>query len=223
MPFFSIILPTYNRAHLLPRAISSALRQTFQDWELVIADDGSTDETANVVAEYLRQDQRIKFFVHEHCGLARTRNFGLQHAQGEYVTFLDSDDEYEPGHLQKRFEFLTSHPETELLHGGVNIIGDEYVADKFDPTRKIHLSECVIGGTFVIRRELVQKLGGFPIVDYGDDNAFFALAEKNGAVIRKIDAPTYIYHREEPDSMCAIVERDGIEALREFQNKPAEG
>lgn len=90
MPFFSIILPTYNRAHFLPKAIESVLSQTFKDWELIIVDDGSTDNTKEVVANY--QDSRIRYIYQKNQERSAARNNGIDQAQGEYVCFLDSDD-----------------------------------------------------------------------------------------------------------------------------------
>ena len=217
-PFFSIIVPTYNREKLLPRAVSSAMNQTFSDWELIIADDGSTDETSIIAASLCTEDKRIRAYKHSHRGLARTRNLGIKHARGRYITFLDSDDEYSPKHLQLRYDHLMANPEIQLLHGGVHINGDEFVADKYDTSKKISIKDCVTGGTFFLRRDLIESLGGFPHVEYGDDSAFFALAQQHGAIISKVDFPTYIYHRGESDSLCTIAEQGGMEAVREFQN-----
>ena len=102
--YFSIILATYNRAHLLPRAIESVLKQSFQDWELLVVDDGSQDETASLIQAYCKKDARIHYIPKEHSGLPKTRNAGFEAAQGKYCTFLDSDDEYKADHLQINFE-----------------------------------------------------------------------------------------------------------------------
>lgn len=99
MPFFSIILPTYNRAHFLPKAIESVLAQTFDDWELVIVDDGSTDNTKEVVVSY--KDPRIIYIYQENQERSAARNNGIIHAKGEYICFLDSDDYYLPEKLSK--------------------------------------------------------------------------------------------------------------------------
>ena len=138
-------------------------------------------------------------------------------ANGKYFTFLDSDDEYQPDHLQRRYDILRHNEGIELLHGGVEVIGDEYVSDKFDPSKRIHISECVVGGTFFIRQYLWTKLGGFNDIAYGDDNEFFQRAQSIGAHIEKTDAPTYKYYRTESDSLCAIVEREGIEGIAKFR------
>ncbi len=89
---FSIIIPTYNRAVFLPKAIESVLAQTFPDWELIIVDDGSTDNTREVVSQY--KDERITYIYQENAERSAARNKGIVHAKGEYVCFLDSDDYY---------------------------------------------------------------------------------------------------------------------------------
>ncbi|MCE9625034.1 MAG: glycosyltransferase, partial [Deltaproteobacteria bacterium] len=90
-PFFSIILATYNRAHLLPRAIASVFSQDYADWELLVVDDGSVDATESLMRDCQNQDPRVRYLKKSHSGLAKTRNAGLSEAKGSYVTFLDSD------------------------------------------------------------------------------------------------------------------------------------
>ena len=89
---FSIIIPTYNRAAFLPKAIGSVLAQSFSDWELIIVDDGSTDNTKDVVAQY--SDSRITYIFQQNAERSAARNKGIAHSVGEYVLFLDSDDYY---------------------------------------------------------------------------------------------------------------------------------
>jgi glycosyltransferase involved in cell wall biosynthesis len=90
MPYFSVILPTYNRAHLLPKAIQSLVDQTFGDWELIIVDDGSTDDTKAVVEKF--QDERIRYVYQENQERSAARNNGINQAKGTFICFLDSDD-----------------------------------------------------------------------------------------------------------------------------------
>lgn len=97
-PVFSVILPTHDRAHLLPRAIRSALNQTFRSLELVIVDDGSADNTAEVVGSF--EDERIAYVPQEiRRGVAAATNVGIRRARGQYIAFLGSDDEYLPEFL----------------------------------------------------------------------------------------------------------------------------
>ena len=111
----SIIIPTYNRAKFLPRAIESVINQTFKDWELIIVDDGSTDKTSNVVKQY--QDNRIRYIYQENSERSAARNNGIKHAKGKYICFLDSDDYYLSSHLEKLNNFIaeTSEPKVMII------------------------------------------------------------------------------------------------------------
>jgi len=97
-PFFSIILPTYNRANFISKAIDSVLTQTLQDFELIIIDDGSTDDTKSTISNYLTDD-RIKYIYQRNQERSVARNNGINHSNGQYICFLDSDDYYLPNHL----------------------------------------------------------------------------------------------------------------------------
>jgi glycosyltransferase involved in cell wall biosynthesis len=204
IPFFSVIICTYNRAELLPRAIESVLKQEEQDFEIIIVDDGSTDTTYSIAHTYCMADPRIRYMFHANKGTGLSRNTGILASSGLFITFLDSDDEYTADHLLLRRQALEQYPMLDLLHGGVQIIGDEFVADKDDPSRKIHLSECIIGGTFVLRRQSILDLGGFANLRYADDSELYQRAMEKGWISAIIDAPTYIYHRDTPDSLCTV-------------------
>jgi glycosyltransferase involved in cell wall biosynthesis len=216
-PYISVITPTFNRARLLPRAIESVLVQSFDDLEYIIVDDGSTDNTHKEIRELIESDSRIHYHRSENKGTAMARDLGCSIAKGSYITFLDSDDEYLPNHLESRVAIISAQPAIELLHGGVEIIGDPFVADKDDPSRKIHLDDCIIGGTFVIRRDLWKRIGGFGTVIYGDDTDFFHRAEQAGALIVQTDIPSYRYYRTEEDSLCTIAMREGLEGIANYR------
>src|SRR2546421_4585920 len=194
---FSIIIPTYNRARLISRAIDSVLAQDFIDWEMIVVDDGSTDTTADILRHYVDEEPRIHYHYTEHEGAPQARNFGCSLATGKYFTFLDSDDEYLPGHLGIRAEIISGEPAVELIHGNCEVIGDPMITDRFDPTRLIPITDCIIGATFFIRRDLFRRLGGFADIQYGDDNDFFLRAQEAGALIKKVEEKTYRYYRTE--------------------------
>ena len=107
-PFFSIILPTFNRAHLIETAVKSVVNQDFMDWELIIVDDGSTDNTREIISSYT--DQRIRYFYQENAERSMARNNGIDFARGEYVCFLDSDDYYTHERLTNLYKKILSHP-----------------------------------------------------------------------------------------------------------------
>lgn len=110
-PLISVIIPTYNRAELLPRAIDSILAQTFTDFELIVIDDGSTDNTAQILKNYARQDKRIKVITQKNCGVSCARNNGLKSARGTYVSMLDSDDYALKDMLERQVSYMRKHPE----------------------------------------------------------------------------------------------------------------
>lgn len=97
-PFFSVIIPTYNRTTVLGRAVSSVINQTFTDWELIIIDDGSNDNTNELVEKF--NDTRISYFYQTNQERSAARNNGIMKAKGKYVCFLDSDDEYYLDYLE---------------------------------------------------------------------------------------------------------------------------
>jgi len=109
MPKVSVVIPTYNRAELLRSAIISVLNQTFQDFEIVVVDDASKDNTAEVISSF--NDKRIKYIRHEtNKGEAGARNTGVMNSEGEYIAFLDDDDEWLPEKLKKQIELFENSP-----------------------------------------------------------------------------------------------------------------
>ncbi|MBZ0177883.1 MAG: glycosyltransferase [Melioribacteraceae bacterium] len=203
-PVVSVILPSYNRKKLLERAINSVINQTIKEWELIIVDDGSSDKTFDLVKSYQNQFENIRYLRHSNRKLPLSLNVGIQASCGKYLTFLGSDDEFTKDHLRQRVEFLRNNPEVDLLHGGVEVIGDPYVKDKNDLSKKIHLNECVIGGTFFGKRDLFNIENGFNDVAYSEDSEFFERI-KDKYIIRKVSFPTYRYYRDTPDSICSNI------------------
>lgn len=112
-PIISVIIPTYNRAHLIGRAIRSVLNQTFSHYELIVVDDGSTDNTEEVVKSF--RDSRISFIRHErNRGVSAARNTGINAAQGEYIAFNDSDDEWLPTKLERQMALFNRDERGDL-------------------------------------------------------------------------------------------------------------
>ena len=201
IPDVSIILPTFNRANYLERSINSVITQTFKNWELLIIDDGSIDETFEIVEIYLQNDDRIKYLKHKNKKLPISLNTGIQISSGKYVTFLGSDDEYKSDHIELRYTEMEKNADIDCLHGGLEIIGDEFVKDKNDLTKLIHLDDCKVGGTFFGKREMFIKLNGFRNLNYAEDSDFYERAKSN-YTFKKVDFRTYIYYRNTPDSIC---------------------
>lgn len=205
IPKVSVIMAVYNRANLLSRSINSLIHQSFEDWELVAVDDGSTDNSLEILKEFEAKNKKIKVYWHSNRKLPLTRNKGISESKGAFITFLDSDDEIESDHLDKHYNFMINNPNIDLIHGSAKIIGDEYVRDKYDSKKLIHLSECVIGGTFFGKRKVFNKLNGFRNIEYSEDSEFL---ERAGKIfnIQKVNFNTYKYYRDTLNSITNTYE-----------------
>lgn len=200
-PFFSVIITSYNRATLLKRALDSLLGQTEKDWEAIVINDGSTDHTHFVMQPYLKRNKNIIYIRQKSMGATLSKNQGILQAKGKFVTFLDSDDEYSPEHLETRKALLIKNNEVEFLYGGVKVIGSEYVPDRHNYQKMVHLSTCAIGGAFFIKKRMSLSLNGFTEMPLGSDGDLFERAYNMGINMMKTELPTYIYHRETLNSI----------------------
>jgi glycosyltransferase involved in cell wall biosynthesis len=198
---FSIVITTFNRAQLLKRALDSLVSQTEKDWEAIIVDDGSTDDTHTKILPYLKSYSRIKYIRKPHSGAIPSKNRGIKEATGKFIAFLDSDDEYDPGHLESRKKILIGNPSIKFLYGGVKVLGNQYVPDKNNPSVSINLNDCLIGGAFIIEREVLLSLNGFRDIILGSDSDLFERAKKAKILMAEVHLPTYIYHHEGQESI----------------------
>ena len=169
-PFFSVVIPTYNRADLLRQAVRSVLEQTFKDFELIVVDDGSTDGTPEVVSEFA--DERVKFIPNDRDkGGAGTRNAGIVRSRGEWVAFLDDDDLWLPEKLERQYQKIqASDDDVGLVYTGhakfefdVDQITQTFVPQHEGWLYEQLLYKNVIGGLYsvAIKREVLKEIGGF--------------------------------------------------------------
>lgn len=155
-PLVSVVIPTYNRADVLPRAIQSVLKQTLTDFEIIIVDDGSQDQTREVVEEFT--DSRIRYIRQENQGANAARNHGIKKATGKYISFLDSDDEFHEDHLKQVVN------ELELEDSGCIGVYTSY--RRLSNKKLVHVSTATREQvTFKdIRKE--NMIGGFSVVTF---------------------------------------------------------
>lgn len=170
----SVIIPCYNGAQYLPDALDSALAQTFGDFELLIVDDGSTDDTAEVAGRYIARDRERVHYLHQpNCGLAVARNTAISHARGDLLALLDCDDIWTPERLAEGIALMDARPEVGLTHANIVYVDGEkrpiredlvrqeqYLSGRIFEhiyTRRAHLA-CP---TVLFRRECVERVGGF--------------------------------------------------------------
>lgn len=119
-PLISIIMPCYNYGHLLRETIASLQQQTFTNWECFVIDDGSTDNTNEVVQLFSAKDNRIKYFYQPNLGQSVARNIGIKNSLGEFIQFLDADDLLENKKLEVQSKILTTNPDFDIIYSNIN-------------------------------------------------------------------------------------------------------
>ena len=175
MPFFSVVIPLYNKAPYIGRSLESVLGQSFNDFELIVIDDGSTDEGATIVALY--RDPRIRLIYQENSGECAARNRGIMEAKAEWLAFLDADDEYLPNFLEKMHDAITKHPDigfafSNILYTGPSGITIKMIKSKYSYFQVIDnycdfLCDHSLGGatssSIAVRKAVLQHAGCFPV------------------------------------------------------------
>ncbi len=196
-PDVSVIIPTFNRARHIETALQSVLAQSFTNWEVLIIDDGSSDNTFATLDPFIGQFANIRYMKHRNRNAALSRNAGIQASFGRYITFLDSDDAYLPNHLESRMAIMEEKPATDLLTGGYHCDEEIWVKDRHNPEKLVHIRECTLGATFFGKRELFFALEGFRDLEYAEDAELWDRASARFQV-KKIEEPkTYLYQRAE--------------------------
>lgn len=161
-PLVSIVMPVRNRGSVITTAIQSVQAQSFAAWELIVIDDGSTDDTAAVVRSLAETDQRIKLVTQDWKGASVARNTGLAAASGEFITFLDSDDQWTPDYLRVSLATLHRH-NADAVYLAVEITRNEGVSYRAfaGGLRELLDQNFITMSTLTVRRSLVEKIGGF--------------------------------------------------------------
>ena len=231
-PAVHIILPTYNRSHLLPDVIASILSQEYRDFELLIVDDGSTDQTEQLIQALQEQDGRLRYCkLSKNHGIGFARQAGLENVSGKYIALADSDDTWIAGKLRAQVEILEMYPEIDILFGdyiNINHITNREVSG-FKHTaagmlylatrqikehlflvesgieRGITIANFIAVPTMIIRSTLFKKTGGFNVdLPAAADFEFGFRAAALGARFAYLDYPL-IYRHVYSDSRTSDV------------------
>jgi teichuronic acid biosynthesis glycosyltransferase TuaG len=164
----SVIIPTWNRSEDTLCAVKSVLNQTYKDFEIIIVDDGSKDQTEDVFSKF--PDKRVRYIQIEHSGLpAKARNMGINNAKGEWIAFLDSDDEWVPEKLAIQVEYCKSHPDVGLVCSNAEVYQDSEFKKLFFKDENIHdtlyslflYSNFIITSSVLVKRDLLHSIGWF--------------------------------------------------------------
>jgi glycosyltransferase involved in cell wall biosynthesis len=206
MPTVSVIIPAYNQGEYLQEAIQSVLVQTLNDFELVVVDDGSTDETCFIVKRF--SDDRLHYIYQENQGLSAARNTGIKATKGRYLTFLDSDDMFQPEKLRLLVEELETNKNIGLVAGQAvpidqdgNSIGRIFNKPVPVDVRHLLLTNPLHVGSVLLRRSWQEKVGFFDeaLRSYEDWDMWLRLV-RSGCRMGWVDRPVSFY-RFHPDQM----------------------
>lgn len=241
-PAVSVVLPTYNRASLLTRAVESVIAQTYADWELVVVDDGSTDDTATVAAIYASKlGVRFVYLRQENRGSSAARNRGIEASRGRFIAFLDSDDEFAPAKLARQLALFERRPELGLVYSDYSIVDTDGTAlgSAFDlkfPIARTTRCQSVAPGEFtclgslfdtLVRGYFVSTITGMvrrdalgPTVRFSERHAYaeewlFFLEVARATSAGFVDEPLSIHHYT-PGSLARSDKRRNLLQMREL-------
>ena len=209
----SILLAVYNTDFfLVKRAIDSVLNQDFQDFELIVIDDGSNNDAQNQLFNYVKKhENKISFLRHRNCGQSESINRGILNSKSKYITILDADDEFKPNHLRsclqemKYADLIASTTETV-----VDNEQDYYVPDKYDFGKLIHVDDCILFATLFGKRKVFKSIKFLDM--YAADAHFYECASQKYSV-KKVNLRTYIYYRNIHSSISATIKRNNLAIL----------
>ena len=234
-PLVSAITIFLNGEKFIEEAIASVFAQTYDNWELLLVDDGSTDGSTAIAQRYAQQyPDKVRYLEHEghqNRGMSATRNLGIRHAKGEYIALLDADDVWLPQKLEQQVAILESHPEAGIVcsstqywyswTGDANDTKRDYVRELkippnrlFEPPKLLTLllerkaltpATCSV----LMRREIFDAIGGFEELFRGmfEDQAFFTKVYLKVPVF--VESNYWDRYRQHPNSTCSIAQKKG--------------
>jgi glycosyltransferase involved in cell wall biosynthesis len=222
-PRVSVVMPAFNGAHWLQRALASLLTQTFADIEVIVVDDGSTDDTAAIVADAAAKDPRIVILHQQQSGIATALNRGVAEARGEYIGRLDTDDIAAPDRFERQVAFMDAHPDVGVVGGSMVRIDahDRKLHRMRYPTENVATEmlkySALAHPAVLMRRSLLLELGGYrrAFRYSGDYDLWLRMAERTHLA----NLPDVVtYYRVHPAQVslthtrfqtgCAIVARE---------------
>jgi glycosyltransferase involved in cell wall biosynthesis len=203
VPAVSVITPAFNAAAFIRETLDSVRAQSFADWELLVVDDGSVDETVEIVRTYRREDPRVHLLRQVNLGPSAARNHGMREARGSFLTFLDSDDTWEPEFLASQLEVFRLHPETALVTGAARFRGGPLngrPTRSFTPgyptltLRDIIADDRAVFIMTIFRRAVFETIGGLDEAQHrSEDYDFWLRAAAAGFVFRRNSRPLGFY------------------------------
>jgi glycosyltransferase involved in cell wall biosynthesis len=200
MDLVSVIIPAYNAEKYISETIESVLKQTYKNLEIIIVDDGSTDDTERVVNNKLQAFSKYKFLKQNNLGPAAARNLGIKNAEGDYIAFLDADDLWLPQKIEKQIRFLKEHPECGLVFTRRKIITPygKVIDDKRKIPKEINFyilvaSNYITTSSVMVRKKIFDLCGYFDEDIKGPEDWDMWIRISKCTKIGFIDEPLVIY------------------------------
>lgn len=192
----SIIVPCYNQAEYLAETLESVWVQTYRQWECIVVDDGSVDNTEEIARRYADKDGRFKYLRKENGGPSKARNFGILNSDGAFVLPLDADDLIAPTYVEKAMDYFSRFPETKLVYCKADTFGDEvgpWDLEEYEYERFIW-GNCIFCTAFFRRSDFDQTNGYNANMVHGyEDWDFWLSLLKKGDVVHRIDEVLFHY------------------------------
>jgi glycosyltransferase involved in cell wall biosynthesis len=190
-PLLSVIIPVWNGEQYLAEAVTSVLEQGYTPVEIIVVDDGSTDRTAKIAADF---KDSVKYVYQSNQGPAAARNKGLEIARGDVIGFLDADDQWQKKSLTNMLECMNQSPETEIVMGKIRLW--RLKEDKSEEFSEPGIAFC--NGCALFRKEVFYKVGLFdPALRYGEDLDWFMRARDRNVSIVVLDQVFLLYRRHQ--------------------------
>ena len=219
----SIVVPVYNVEKYLPRCIESILNQTYKNWEAIFVNDGSIDNSLEILKNYQKKDNRIKIIDKKNEGTGAARNDGINESKGKYITFLDSDDWYEKNFLEKLYNNLKENNsdvsmcnpkmvyDDVLKNKGINTFYFKCINLKETPEKILRILSMPISCSKLYKKDIIISNSIFyPNYSFGEDVEFlykiFSVIEK----VSKIEDYLYNYYQRE-DSATKKIKKESVE------------
>lgn len=232
-PRFTVIIPAYNAEAYLPDTLRSILAQTYNDWELVIVNDGSTDATGDIAAGFAEQEPRIRVLTQPNGGCSSASNTAWRAARGEYVCILGADDLYLPAYLETQSRFMDANPGFDIYTcNGIKFYPDGATAPYFTDPRHQNVTEFVLDdflesnpvfGAAIFKRSMVERLGGYreDLIN-AEDYDFWIRAVASGARVlhNPVVLAHYRKHRGNKSGNAAAAARALVRILEALQDRP---
>jgi len=234
-PEVSVIMPAFNAGIFISEAIESIQQQSLQEWELIVVDDGSTDETASIVEGVVRNDARVRLLRLPHVGIEGALNAGLDAARADVVARMDADDICQPDRLEKQVKYLHEYPEVGVVACGVRLIsreeGSQGLKTYVDWVNALQTHDQISFGQFIdaplihpsvcFQKELVTKHGGYRQGDFPEDYELWLRWLHAGVRMEKLP-DVLLEWRDHSGKLTRTDERYREEALWEVKGKALE-